>query len=73
MADRETIIKRVSYMGHSLIDEGYRIIFNVGLPETYYIKLRHCQNGNVISIVGNYEKSLIRLFRNGKLRHEEKL
>lgn len=71
MADRETIIKRVSYMGHSLINEGYRIIFNVGLPETYYIKLRHHQNGNVISIVGNYEKSLIRLFRNGKLRHEE--
>lgn len=73
MADRETIIKRVSYMGHSLIDEGYRIIFNVGLPETYYIKLRHRHNGNVISIVGNYKKSIIRLFRNGKLRHEEKL
>lgn len=58
-------------MGHSLIDEGYRIRINTKLPTCYFIKLKHRQNGNEITIIGNYEKSLIRLFRNGKLRHEE--
>lgn len=71
MVDKQKINKRVSEMGHSLLDEGYRIRINTKLPTCYFIKLKHKKNSNEITIVGNYEKSLIKLFRSGKLKHEE--
>lgn len=65
--------KRVLEMAKSLRDEEYRIMIRVPLPDNYFVKLRHAYNGNVISIIGNYNTEVVRLFRNGKLRHKEKV
>lgn len=71
MADTSKIQKRVGEIARSLISEEYRIMTNVTLPSTYFIKLRHRFNTNCISIVGNYEKSTVRMFKNGRLIKEE--
>lgn len=67
MAESSLIKLRVGVIAHSLIDEDYRIMVNVPLPGSYFIKLRHRYNGNHISVVGNYQRSDIRLYKNGKL------
>ena len=71
MADTSKIQKRVGEIARSLISEEYRIMTNVTLPSTYFIKLRHRFNTNCISVVGNYEKSTIRMLKNGRLIKEE--
>lgn len=71
MAEISIIQKRVGEIARSLISEEYRIMTNVALPSTYFIKLRHRFNGNCISIVGNYEKSIVRMFKNGRLIKDE--
>lgn len=63
--------RRVGDMAHSLLTEDYRIMVNVTLPGSYFVKLRHKCNGNLITIVGSYSTGLIRLMRNGKVRHRE--
>lgn len=63
--------KRAAEMAASLLSEGYRVRFKIMLQVSCFIKLRHGKNGNVITIVGNYQKGEIKLFRNGKLRHTE--
>ena len=73
MADVSKIQKRVGEIAHSLISEEYRIMTNVALPSTYFIKLRHRFNTNCISVVGNYQKSNVRMFKNGRLIKEEQL
>lgn len=71
MAEVSMIQKRVGEIARSLISEEYRIMINVALPTTYFIKLRHRFNDNCISIVGNYEKSFVRMFKNGRLIKDE--
>lgn len=73
MAEQSKIQKRVGEEARSLLTEEYRILVKVKLPTTYFVKLRHRFNHNCISIVGNYNTSTIRLFKNGKLIKEEKI
>ena len=73
MADKEIIQKRVAEMSRSLLDEGYHVIFKSTLPGSIFHKLRHRKNGHVITIVGTYSLSRVRLFRDGRLRHTENL
>ena len=65
------VCKRVSDMARSLLDEEYRIMSKVRLPNCYFVKLRHLYNGNQITIIGDIRSGLIRLLRNGKERHRE--
>ena len=67
MADEMTIRKEVANLATSLIEDGYRRVFAVKLPDTYLMKLHHKKNGARITLVGNYKKSCIMQFRNGKL------
>ena len=67
MADEMTIRKEVAKLATSLIEDGYRRDFAVKLPDTYFMKLHHKKNGARITLVGNYKKSCIMQFRNGKL------
>lgn len=67
MADELTIRKEVANLATSLIEDGYRRDFAVKLPDTYFMKLHHIKNGSRITLVGNYKKSCIMQFRNGKL------
>ena len=72
MTDRTKLVqRRVGDMAHSLLTEDYRIMVNVTLPGSYFVKLRHKSNGNLITIIGSYTTGLIRLMRNGKERHRE--
>ena len=71
MEQKDKIQKRVGEIAHSLLSEEYRIIVNVTLPSSYFIKLRHRFNTNCISVVGSYEKSIVRMFKNGRLIKEE--
>lgn len=73
MAEQYKIQKRVGEIARSLIAEEYRIMTNVSLPTTYFIKLRHRFNTNCISVVGNYQKSIVRMFKNGRLIKEESI
>ena len=73
MAEQSMIIRRVGEIARSLISEEYQIMTNVALPSTYFIKLRHRFNTNCISVVGNYEKSIVRMFKNGRLIKEEQI
>lgn len=73
MAEQSKIQKRVGEIARSLITEEYRIMTNVALPSTYFIKLRHRVNTNCISVVGNYNTSMVRIFKNGRLIKEESI
>lgn len=71
MAEISKIQKRVGEIARSLISEEYRIMTHVALKSSYFIKLRHRFNTNCISVVGNYQSSNIRMFKNGRLIKEE--
>lgn len=71
MPQTNKIRKRAAEMAGSLLSEGYRVKFRVMLRVSCFYKLKHGNNGNEITIVGNYKKGEIKLFRNGKLRHTE--
>lgn len=71
MTIKASIQKRVCDMARSLLDEEYRIMVKVPLPDSYFCKLRHLYNGNTITIIGNYKTMEVRLLRNGKERHRE--
>lgn len=71
MNNKKKVFERVRDMAHSLFEDGYMIRININISTCCFIKLKHRKNSNVITIVGSYDKSVIRLFRNGKLRHEE--
>lgn len=73
MEQKDKIQKRVGEIAHSLLSEEYRIMTNVTLPTSYFIKLRHRFNTNCISVVGSYEKSIVRMFKNGRLIKEEQV
>lgn len=65
--------KRVAEMATSLLTEEYRVMTKVRLPNSFFMKLRHLYNGNVITIIGNVHTGKIRLLRNGKERHTENI
>lgn len=65
------IQKRVGEIARSLIDEGYRAMVNCPLPASYFVKLRHKENRNVITILGNYEQRKVKLIKNGRTIKEE--
>ena len=71
MAEPYKIRRRVGEIARSLISEDYRIMTNVALLSSYFIKLRHRFNTNGISVVGNYKTSTVRMFKNGRLIKEE--
>lgn len=60
-------------IARSLISEDYRIMTVVALNTSYFIKLRHRFNRNMISVIGNYSSRQIRLFKNGRLIKEENI
>ena len=67
------IQKRVGDMARSLLTEDYRIMTKVKLPTSYFVKLRHKSNGNLITIIGSYQNGVIKLMRNGRERHREQV
>lgn len=71
MNDSNKVRKRTAEMATSLISEGYRKTIDVTLPQSCFMKLRHRHNGSIITLVGNYRLSEIKLFRDGRLRHTE--
>lgn len=73
MANELTIRKEVAKLAASLIEDGYRRVFAVKLPDTYFMNLHHKQNGARITLVGNYKKSCIMQFRNGKLTNTKEI
>lgn len=73
MADEMTIRKEVANLATSLIEDGYRRDFAVKLPDTYFMKLHHKKNSARITLIGNYKKSCIMQFRNGKLTNTKTL
>lgn len=73
MSEKQKVIERAREMVRSLIEEGYRKRFQVMLPRSCFFSLRHKSNGSTITIVGNYESCIIKLTRDGKVRHTEKV
>lgn len=73
MCNKSKIRKRAADMASSLFTEGYIKTFCLMLPASVFYKLKHKQNGNVITIVGNYSKQQIVLRRNGRVRHTENI
>lgn len=73
MNDKQKVAERARDMVRSLIEEGYRKRFQVMLPRSCFYSLRHKSNGSTITIVGNYESCLIKLTRDGKIRHTEQV
>lgn len=73
MVESVKVQRRVGDIARSLISEDYRVMTNVALPSTYFIKLRHRFNGNCVSVVGNYHKSVVRMFKNGRFIKEEQV
>lgn len=71
METKQRVLKRVAEMADSLLTEEYRIMLKVPLPQSYFVKLRHKSNGNLITVVGNYRDGKIRILKNGRQRHEE--
>ena len=71
MNDKQKVSERARDMVRSLIEEGYRKRFQVMLPRSCFYSLRHKSNGSTITIVGNYDSCVIKLTRDGKLRHTE--
>lgn len=65
------IQKRVGEIARSLIDEGYRLMVNVSLPGSHFMKLRHKENRRLISIIGNYQTRKITLRSGAKILKEE--
>lgn len=73
MNDKQKITERARDMVRSLIEEGYRKRFQVMLPRSCFFSLRHKSNGSTITIVGNYDSCVIRLTRDGRVRHTEQV
>lgn len=73
MSKRQKVAERAREMVRSLIEEGYRKRFQVMLPCSCFYSLRHKSNGSTITIVGNYDSCVIKLTRDGKLRHTEQV
>ena len=65
--------ERAREMVRSLLEDGYRKRFQVMLPQSCFYSLKHYKNGSIITIVGNYDAGVIRLTRDGRLRHSEQL
>lgn len=73
MNDKQKVSERAREMVRSLLEEGYRKRFQVMLPRSCFFSLKHKSNGSTITIVGNYESCVIKLTRDGKLRHTEQV
>lgn len=73
MSKKQQVCERARDMVRSLLEEGYRKRFQVMLPRSCFFSLRHKSNGSTITIVGNYESCVIKLTRDGKLRHTEQV
>lgn len=71
MSIKERINKRVGEIARSLLSEDYRILVRTQLPITYFVKLRHRNNRNQITILGNYQSRSIRMIKNGRTIKEE--
>lgn len=70
---KSKVNERAREMVRSLLEDGYRKRFQVMLPRSCFYSLKHCKNGSIITIVGNYESCVIKLTRDGKLRHAEQV
>ena len=65
--------ERARELVRSLLEDGYRKRFQVMLPRSCFYSLKHYKNGSIITIVGNYDAGVIRLTRDGRLRHSEQV
>lgn len=73
MNNKQKVFERVSHMAHSLFEDGYIVRININISTCCFIKLKHRKNGSVITIVGNYDSSIIKLTRDGRIRHIEQV
>lgn len=71
MNNKQKVSERARDMVRSLIEEGYRKRFQVMLPRSCFYSLRHKSNGSTTTIVGNYESCVVKLTRDGRVRHTE--
>lgn len=52
----------------SLLSDGYLCVHSTQLPNMYYSKLRHHFNGNIITLVANFDKCTLKQISKGKVK-----
>lgn len=66
MQNRSELKERVAHEVHSLISDGYRVMFSTEVNQIWVVKLRHAHTSRVLHIITNYVKQTAVLKHNGK-------
>lgn len=66
------VLSAVEYRRQSLIEDGYKVLFEHQDDIGYFVKMRH-RNGTIVSLMANTKDGTIRQTTNGKVTHSEKM
>lgn len=66
------LLSAVDNRRQSLIEDGYRVLFEHKDDVGYFVKLRH-HNGTIIALNGSFADGTIKQTTNGKTTHSEKV
>lgn len=66
------VLSAVENRRQSLIEDGYKVLFEHHDNYGYYVKLRH-RNGTIVSLNATLNDGTIRQTTNGKVTHTEKV
>lgn len=66
------VLSAVEYRRQSLIEDGYKVLFEHQDDIGYFVKMRH-HNGTIVSLMANTRDGTIKQTTNGKVTHTEKV
>lgn len=66
------VLSAVEYRRQSLIEDGFRVLFEHQDDIGYFVKMRH-RNGTIVSLMANIKDGTIKQTTNGKVTHTEKV
>lgn len=66
------VLSAVEYRRQSLIEDGFKVLFEHQDDIGYFVKMRH-NNGTIVSLMANTRDGTIKQTTNGKVTHTEKV
>ena len=66
------VLSAVEYRRQSLIEDGYKVLFEHQDDIGYFVKMRH-HNGTIVSLMAYIKDGTIKQTTNGKVTHTEKV
>lgn len=66
------VLSAVEHRRQSLLEDGYKVLFEHQDDLGYFVKMRH-RNGTIVSLQASTKDGTIRQTTNGKVTHTEKV